>query len=424
MVATDALLAEAALVEATEPETLAAATSAVDPPWVEADDVLVAEMVAPANTADAEDEPIVETVKTNAPVTAPVLAEPVDVEEGAAWRLARAELAAVQSAGGEQWRSDSGTGDEDDRQLAELFADEVAEGLLVLHAMVAQLTEPEGAHGETVLALQRQVHTLKGAAAMMGRQSFATLTHRMEDVLERLAAKTMPLTPAVVGLLFDTVDVLGTMARMVTRLSVEPLIRYPRGRGWPTDSCFAAGGLPPCPCPARRASDRPDNSWLMGSRELARAPWPAGWRPGGLLRDFDRSIERLGRVSRALEADYEAWGVAGEQRVVADLDDFDALELDRYTEFRRLTIELLEAVADARTVNRDVTSALTSMTTLVGRQGRVASAIRKGLETASLVALTGLAPMARRVASQAALTEGSRGGRATRPGVAGRSHDL
>jgi chemosensory pili system protein ChpA (sensor histidine kinase/response regulator) len=368
-----------------------------------------------------------------AAATAPARAEPVAGERatpGAGRALSPAERAPGAPDGPARAGDGAPGAGQDEAQVAALFAEEVREGLRALHELLARLTEPagdgaaaaerDGERRATVLELQRQAHTLKGAAAMMGRHDAATLLHRMEDVLARLADGALPITPALVGLLFDTVETLEMLAGAAGAAGAEPArvlaTRYTAVLG--AAEAVQRGAAPPPAAPPIVPSAAPgvridldDLNHLMGLTEelvMQRAAFQdrlAGL--AGLLRDFERSVERLARVSRVLEHDYEAWGVAGEQRPV-DQDDFDTLEFDRYTEFRRLTGELVEAVADARTVSRDVGTALTGMTALVGRQGRVASALRKGLETVSLVALSGLIPLARRVASQTALGEGKR----------------
>lgn len=313
-----------------------------------------------------------------------------------------------------------------DGELAAIFAAEAESGLQVMSEVLTLLAEqavggdesPETVAGRqaSLLELQRQLHTLKGAAAMMQQQVFATLAHQMEDVVEQLSGGGLPMTRAVVGLLFETAGALETLARggeLKPAALQELTTRYRAVQG-------AAGAVrstaelaeTPAALPTGGTTLRVDLRQLDQLMEFAGELITnrAGFEErltglSGLLRDFERSVERLARVSRALEYDYEAWGVAGEQPA-GGADEFDTLEFDRYTEFHRLAGELAEAVADVRTISREVASGLGGMTMLVARQRRVTTALREGIETVRLVPLAGLSTLTRRIVRQAALAEG------------------
>ena len=73
--------------------------------------------------------------------------------------------------------------------------------------------------------LFRSVHTLKGNALLMGFPAASELAHVVEDLLEKLAAHVVPITPAVVTLLLQAVDGLRMLIGLPvesTRASVEP----------------------------------------------------------------------------------------------------------------------------------------------------------------------------------------------------------
>jgi chemotaxis protein histidine kinase CheA len=316
-------------------------------------------------------------------------------------------------------------GEDDEAALLAVFAAETAESLQTIEDLLAQLQAP--AHGnvprkeqrqvnqQLLAELRRQLHTIKGAAGMMSQTEFSSLAHRQEDLLERLQEEALPLTPAVVGLLFDTVGLLRDLATGQRQEATARALttRYTAALGAAQAMRTAAGNLaqPSLPPTGSSQSVRLDIEQLGEltglTEELVtnRAAFEERLNLlGGLLRDFERSVERLARVSRSLEYDFEAWGVATERPLVEE-NDFDELEFDRYTEFHRLRIELAEAVADARTIGREVTGSMTALNALAGRQGRVTTAMRERLDTARLLPLQRLTTSIRRIVNQTALHE-------------------
>ncbi len=61
---------------------------------------------------------------------------------------------------------------------------------------------------EAVEEIFRAAHTLKGMSATMGFEKVAHVTHEMENVLDKLRTKQIPVTPAVIDLIFETFDIL------------------------------------------------------------------------------------------------------------------------------------------------------------------------------------------------------------------------
>ncbi len=56
--------------------------------------------------------------------------------------------------------------------------------------------------------IRRSVHTLKGAAAVIGFQDFATYAHSLEDVLDWLYEEAREISPEIVSLVADSTDML------------------------------------------------------------------------------------------------------------------------------------------------------------------------------------------------------------------------
>jgi chemosensory pili system protein ChpA (sensor histidine kinase/response regulator) len=95
-------------------------------------------------------------------------------------------------------------------ELAEIFGEEAQEHLETI-ARVTSGLDPEKSDLETIQELRRAVHTLKGAAGVVGYLGAAKLAHRMEDLLDSLYEQTATLTAQAVRTMSSTSDALHDM---------------------------------------------------------------------------------------------------------------------------------------------------------------------------------------------------------------------
>lgn len=91
--------------------------------------------------------------------------------------------------------------------IVQTFLGESAEGLAAMEealiALEAQADDPE-----LLGTIFRVAHTLKGNAASLGYDGLVRFAHTLEDLLDQLRARTVLVTPDVVGLLLRAVDAL------------------------------------------------------------------------------------------------------------------------------------------------------------------------------------------------------------------------
>jgi two-component system chemotaxis sensor kinase CheA len=92
------------------------------------------------------------------------------------------------------------------KRYAELFRAEARERLGEMNTSLLALERGEGA--DRVAELFRAVHTVKGMAAAMGYSAVRDLSHALETLLDLLRRGMMPITPAVIETLFESVDTL------------------------------------------------------------------------------------------------------------------------------------------------------------------------------------------------------------------------
>jgi chemosensory pili system protein ChpA (sensor histidine kinase/response regulator) len=95
-------------------------------------------------------------------------------------------------------------------ELAEIFGEEAQEHLETIARVTAAL-DASKQDLEAIQELRRAVHTLKGAAGVVGYLGAAKLAHRMEDLLDRLYEGAATLTEQSVRTLSTSSDVLHDM---------------------------------------------------------------------------------------------------------------------------------------------------------------------------------------------------------------------
>ena len=94
--------------------------------------------------------------------------------------------------------------------VLQMFLAESAEGLSTMEqALVALESRPEDE--EALGAIFRVAHTIKGNASSFGFQSLADFAHVLEDVLDQLRKRALPVTAPLVTLLLRSVDALRQM---------------------------------------------------------------------------------------------------------------------------------------------------------------------------------------------------------------------
>jgi chemosensory pili system protein ChpA (sensor histidine kinase/response regulator) len=290
-------------------------------------------------------------------------------------------------------------------ELAEVFAQEAADHLQTIARLTTQMVT--GAPDrEALQELRRAVHTLKGAAGVVGYMAASKLAHRMEDLLDRLYEGTAEVTPpavralasssdaldeaingtgdpaalrAKIGRLFGEFDgLVGAISIGVTVPSapVEPEVTPPpdvanRRRG--VEDRRNAGQV--LRVPVRRLDDLVRAvSELVLNRSTLEQHYAALIKQ---VEELKFSAARIRKVAQKLEADYEVRALAGNLgKSTGGAYGFDELEFDRYTDFHLLTRELAETANDVATVSARVTDSIGDFDGDLTRLGRVTREIQ------------------------------------------------
>ena len=97
-----------------------------------------------------------------------------------------------------------------------IFVAETAEQLQVLDEGLV-LLERETSDPELLQALFRAAHTLKGSSGMLNHTRMVEITHNLETALDGLRKDQLDVTPVLIDLCLEAVDVIRTLSGEITR---------------------------------------------------------------------------------------------------------------------------------------------------------------------------------------------------------------
>ncbi|MGQ0714049.1 MAG: chemotaxis protein CheA [Gemmatimonadaceae bacterium] len=101
-------------------------------------------------------------------------------------------------------------------RYADLFLTESREHVSAINHLLLEL-ERDPTAAETLSAIFRAVHTVKGMSATMGYEAVAALSHEMETVLDAVRRGDRTITPPVMDALFEAADILEASVEQAVR---------------------------------------------------------------------------------------------------------------------------------------------------------------------------------------------------------------
>ncbi|HLU13840.1 MAG TPA: response regulator [Arenimonas sp.] len=314
---------------------------------------------------------------------------------------------------------------------------------------------------ESIVALQRDLHTLKGGARMAGIFAVGELGHAMESLLEAVAEGRRQLDTTGVGVLENAFDRLHSM---VTRVGQRRAISLPAhliaqidalAKGQPLDAVAAPAA--PAAAPAQPAAEKPapaapapapvqrPSAPTVGLAPLSAPIEDLGEEEEGAgvrapqeqvriradlldrlvnyagevaiyrarleqqLGAFRGNLGELGQLSTRLREQVRKLDIETEAQIIARYqregeqgsEEFDPLELDRFTTQQQLSRSLAESVADLASLQGSLEDLVRQYETLLLQQSRVSSDLQEGLMRTRMVPFDALVPRLRRVLRQA-----------------------
>ena len=118
------------------------------------------------------------------------------------------------------------------------------------------------------------------------------------------------------------------------------------------------------------------------------------------LEEMDSTLERLRDQLRRLDIETEAQVLFRQERQTPNYDDFDPLEMDRYSHMQQLARSLVESASDLLDIRESLTDKTRDAETLLLQQSRVNTELQEGLMQTRMVPFQRLVPRLRRIVRQ------------------------
>jgi len=121
------------------------------------------------------------------------------------------------------------------------------------------------------------------------------------------------------------------------------------------------------------------------------------------LTELDQTISRLRDQLRQLEMETEAQILFRHERDAGENNqDFDPLEMDRYSNLQQTSRSLIESISDLRSLQEFMENTTRESETLLLQQSRVSTDLQKGLMHTRMIPFSGLGSRLRRIVRQSA----------------------
>ncbi|CCK74270.1 Sensor histidine kinase/response regulator [Oleispira antarctica RB-8] len=350
--------------------------------------------------------------------------------------------------------------DESDREILEIFLEEAQELQQELDAILQewQLTPDNLRATEEV---QRIMHTLKGGARMGGLAEVGDLAHDFEAWMVKAQQGEVEVDDAFFGEVFQRQDGLAASVDAVARSLSQPqsnqlieadiefenpisaqtdvlvevddvvdaerlaetnVVPFKRNDVDATEVTESAN-LPvvkPLTQLDQEATDKPQQG-RRGPQEMVKVSsnlldnlvnlaGETSISRGRLeqqvtdfsysLEEMDSTLDRLRDQLRRLDIETQAQVLFRQERQTPSYDDFDPLEMDRYSQMQQLARSLVESASDLLDIRESLTNKTRDAETLLLQQSRVNTELQEGLMQTRMVPFQRLVPRLRRIVRQ------------------------
>ncbi len=320
-----------------------------------------------------------------------------------------------------------------DPELLEVFLEEAAD--ILEHSEETLRNWKDDANNRELMAeFQRELHTLKGGSRMADITAIGDLAHAVESLVEKVAVDEVEAGASMFSVLQDVHDTLIHMVTdVVERKAVEErpdliadLETLREGRKLTRHSRQSTKAEPAVvPMVVEKDGETEERRILSrSSQELVRVK--ASLLDGlvnyagevsiyrsrleqqvGAYRfnlvELDQTVARVREQLRKLEIETEAQVLFRYEREAEEdngVEEFDPLEMDRYSHMQQLSRSLVESCSDLGSLQGMLENITRESETLLLQQSRVNTELQEGLMRTRMVPFLGLAPRMRRIVRQ------------------------
>jgi chemosensory pili system protein ChpA (sensor histidine kinase/response regulator) len=328
-----------------------------------------------------------------------------------------------------------------DQELVQVFQVEASE-ILDSSDVILQRLRIDPSSTELLNNLRREMHTLKGSSRMAGFMTVGELAHAAESILDGLGKGTLKSSSHLIDLLQRALDRLQQMLAGVLsgeqlppqRELIEELqsvfVSKPAERSKPllpsirttvTPAATAARPAEKAVAAAAAAAAAADNIRVssvllnnlvnqMGESSIFRARVDQGvgamsFNLGELEQTIARLRRQVGNLATQAEARIQS---RQDQDARSHQQEFDPLELDRFTELQQVSRSLMEIADDLGNIGTSLGDHAREVTSLLDQQGKVNKDIQQSLMRTGMVRFGSVVSRLRRVVRQSAQELGKR----------------
>ena len=331
---------------------------------------------------------------------------------------------------------ESDESDSVDAEVLEIFLEEAADILDQLEQLLSDWHKEPGNHHFNQEA-QRALHTLKGGARLSQLPALGDKAHEMETRLIDLGGnkpgeadwKTITEDQgAIVALVNDIRRRFENTGTVTPEPGTEAEAKKPADKGQveqPEKADAPAAKLQPKPAPkkapakeqgGRAAAQRAPQETIRVSAplldELVNLAGETSITRGRLesqtsdfshnLDEMTATIERLREQLRRMEIETETQILfRAEKEHGPDYgDDFDPLEMDRYSAIQQLSRALTESTSDLADLRETLSDRVRDTETLLVQQSRINTELQEGLMKTRMIPFSSMVPRLRRIVRQ------------------------
>lgn len=291
--------------------------------------------------------------------------------------------------------------------------------------------------------LQRELHTLKGGARMVGITPMGDLSHHLESVLTQIVEFSAQSSPKLQEIVQNSVDELAAMLEAVRAgvplempsdliAQINTTLKPEGGQEETLVKMNSAGGKEKEVAPSKptqmaveeeelakdRGADKDGDGFeagedrirvrvalidrltgLAGELSIFRAHMEQ--QQGAFknnLTEMEQTVTRLRDQLRRLEIETEAQILSHYQGVKeTDMEEFDPLELDRFSLLQQLSRSLMESISDLLNIQDALKTVTRQSDTLLIQQTRIGAELQDNIMRTRMVPFARISPRLQRI---------------------------
>jgi len=318
-------------------------------------------------------------------------------------------------------------------EFTEIFLDE-AEEILENTQSLLERWQSSPDNMELMKELQRELHTLKGGARMVGIVQMGDLSHKLESVLTQVVEGNATSSMQLQEIIQSSVDELAAMLETVKGgaplSSPADLIEQIDAVLYPEKAAKKVDKKPPVKVqhskvkktklPIKQEFTKPERegemvdasedrirvrvslidklTHLAQSLSVSRAHMEQ--KQGAFknnLDEMEQTIIRLRDQLRRLDIETEAQILSHYHDVEGDSEEFDPLELDRFSLLQQLSRSLMESVSDLMNIQDYLKIVARQSETLLSQESRTGAELQENIMRTRMIPFSRIAPRLQRI---------------------------